>query len=62
MTTPIEMITMPMSLFFVTGSLRKTNESTGIQMYVSDVRAKNTFKSSPFIAVMDKNATVAKIR
>ncbi len=62
MITPSEIMSIPMSLFLVTDSLRNTKDKTGMQMYVSDVSAKNTFKSSPFIAKIDKNATIANIR
>jgi len=50
-----------MSLFLVMDSFRNTNDKTGMQMYVNDVSAKNTFKSSPFIAKIDKSATIANI-
>lgn len=41
---------IPISFLRVQHSLRKINDSTGMQMYVRELKAQNTFKSNPFIA------------
>ncbi len=40
------MMVIPVILLRVQHSLRKINVSTGIQMYVSELKAQNTFKST----------------